>query len=112
MEENRKTEQFLEMNEEQMQAATGGVLPEPKERTSPIAFNRMMADKLFTKANLASERGYSSSLVETIANSAIEHLDRAQKFEAEKVAGKQPIIESSPKPSTSTNVNRSLRINR
>jgi hypothetical protein len=93
MEENAKNEQFLEIDEEQMQAVTGA--GQPNEKTSPITFNRWMADQLFQKATKAHERGF-TSLGDTIAENAIKHLDRAEQLTAEKAAGKQPIVVSKP----------------
>src|SRR5690348_2502737 len=109
MEENAKTEQFLEMDEEQLQAVTGAGLGQPNEKTSPITFNNWMADKLFAKAELAHQRGL-TSIAETITDNAIKHVERAEQWKAEVVKGKRPISESSTKPSTSTNVNGGLKI--
>jgi hypothetical protein len=108
MEENAKTEQFLEMDEEQMQAITGAGLPEPSFKTSPITANLRMADKLFERANQAHQRGF-TGLAKTITENGMKHLKIANQFEAEKIEGKKPILESSPSPSP--NVGTSLRIN-
>jgi hypothetical protein len=111
VEENGKNEQYLEVNEEQLHVVTGA--GEPSFKTSPIGANRAMAHNLLEKAHQAHQRGF-TSLAETITENAMKHLERADQLEADKVAGKRPISESSPspspKPSTSINENRGIRI--
>ncbi len=100
MKEDAKTEQFLEVDEEQLQAVTGAVKPpsDVEWRVSPIGANRTMAEILFDKAFQAHQRG-SIGLSQTIEDNALKHAETANKLEGEKVAGKKPmIVEPKRKP--------------